>query len=91
LSDIPSFREQCGDTATYFSLENTDDLVKKLLKFSKMSREDLKTMGEKGRIRVLHNFTLPQHMEGLRTIYRDAVSDAGNALTHTFAEKELQF
>lgn len=74
LSDIVSFREQCEETASYFSLEHKTDLIDKLLNLSIMDQTALKAMGESGRLRAIHNFTLPQHMAGLRKIYAEAVS-----------------
>ena len=75
LSDIPSFREQCENTAVYFSLTDENDLPKKLLDLSKTSLEQLKAMAENGKQRAIENFTLPQHIKGLRTIYSEALSN----------------
>ena len=75
LSDIPSFREQCEDTALYFSLVDENDLHKKLLALSKTPLEQLKAMAENGKRRAIKNFTLPQHIKGLRTIYSEALSN----------------
>ncbi len=75
LSDIPSFREQCEDTAEYFSLNDANELTQKIAFISMKSGEELKAAGEKGRQRAIHNFTLPQHIEGLRKIYTAAVTD----------------
>jgi glycosyltransferase involved in cell wall biosynthesis len=72
LSDISSFREQGEDTAVYFSLTDEQDLPAQLLAFSKMPKEELKVMAEKGRQRAVQHFTLPQHVEGLRKIYTAA-------------------
>ncbi len=76
LSDIPSFREQCVDIAEYFSLEESDDFVQKLMTISAMEPDRIRAMGEKGRQRAVANFTLPQFIEGLRKIYTEAVSTA---------------
>jgi glycosyltransferase involved in cell wall biosynthesis len=73
LSDIASFREQCEDTAIYFSLTNENDLPEKLVALSKKSREELMITAEKGRQRALQHFTLPQHIEGLKNIYSEAL------------------
>ena len=75
LSDIPSFKEQCSDVASFFSLEDSNDFRQKLLAISVMSPAELKKLGEKGRQRAINNFTLPQHVEGLRKIYDDATSN----------------
>ena len=73
LSDIESFREQCGDTAVYFKLEDPADFVNKL-KALASDKSAMKQLGESGRIRVLENFTLDIHMKGLRRIYSDALT-----------------
>jgi L-malate glycosyltransferase len=73
LSDIASFREQCEDTATYFSLTDGNDLPEKLIAFSKKDKQELARMGELAKQRAVQQFTLPQHIEGLRKIYADAV------------------
>lgn len=76
LSDIPSFKEQCDGIAEFFSLEDVNDLVKKLSSLSKRSGDELKTMGEKARQKAINNFTLQQHLQGLREIYTSALQDA---------------
>jgi glycosyltransferase involved in cell wall biosynthesis len=74
LSDMSSFREQCEDTAKYFSLEDKSDFIKKLLVLRGSTKEQLEAMGELGRQRAINNFTLPQHVEGLRRIYTAAIA-----------------
>jgi len=73
LSDIVSFKEQCQDTATYFSLANEKDLQNKLIQLSKTTTEELNIVGERARQRVIKNFTLPEHIEALRDIYTAAL------------------
>ncbi|RYE50288.1 MAG: glycosyltransferase, partial [Sphingobacteriales bacterium] len=51
LSDIPSFREQCGDYALYFDLENPQSLANKILLLHQ-NPSLLKNMAEKGRLFV---------------------------------------
>ena len=75
LSDIPSFKEQCEGLAEYFSLTDVNDLSQKIKKFSLETQAALKEKGEKLRQRAISNFTLAQHIDGLRKIYRDAVTD----------------
>jgi glycosyltransferase involved in cell wall biosynthesis len=70
VSDISSFREQCADTAQYYSLENTDDVVAKL---RQMKGASLGEMGEAAYKRVVNNFTLAHHMDGLRKIYSEVM------------------
>lgn len=72
LSDIASFREQCEDTAAYFSLQDAQSLPQQLMAFSKKSNEALAGIAAAGRQRALQYFTLPQHVAGLRKIYSEA-------------------
>ena len=74
LSDIPSFREQCEETATYFSLSDENDLPRAIIELSKKSPAELTLMGEKGKQRAVQNYTLPQHISGLRSIYEEALN-----------------
>lgn len=74
LSDIASFREQCENTAEYFSLSDVNDFNSQLLQLSQKSSEELVAMGQKAKQRAVVNFTLPQHIEGLRKIYADALA-----------------
>jgi len=73
LSDIPSFREQCGDTAEYFSLTDENQFVEKLKNLSS-DKLRLKELGSIARQRVLANFTLEHHMKGLRNIYQETLN-----------------
>ncbi len=73
LSNIESFREQCNDTATYFSLTDTNDLTQKLVAFNKKSVEELLQISNKAKQRAVDNFTLPKHIEGLKKIYNQAI------------------
>ena len=75
LSDTPSFREQCGDTAIYFSLTNPDDFVEKFRKL-KSDPAQMKNLGAAARDRVLNNFTLEHHMEIIREVYKEALGTA---------------
>lgn len=70
ISDIESFREQCEDTAEYFSLDNVDDFVLKLKTLS-ADKNRLVELSANGKDRVLQNFTLEKHMSGLRKIYSE--------------------
>jgi len=73
LSDIPSFREQCEDTAVYFDLGNIDDCVEKIKGFS-ADKMLLEKMGGLAKERAVHNFTLAHHMAGLREIYSEVLN-----------------
>jgi len=72
LSDIPSFREQCEETAVYFSLDTINDFAVKL-KTLASDRDKLLKMGTESRERIINNFTLEHHMNGLREIYEEAL------------------
>ena len=73
LSDIPSFKEQCEDNAWYFSLSDAKDLADKIVLLSTVDKAVLYEKGEAGRQRAVNNFTLPQHIAGLRNIYNDSL------------------
>jgi L-malate glycosyltransferase len=75
LSDIPTFREQCADTAIYFSLNSIDDFVNKL-KQLRDNKEQLKQLAISGNKRALQNFTLDHHLAVLRKIYSEVLSKA---------------
>jgi L-malate glycosyltransferase len=72
LSDIPSFREQCADTAVFFNLNSTDDFINKL-KMLAADKEQRNKLVVTARQRVLDHFTLEHHMQGLRKIYTDTL------------------
>ena len=73
LSDIKSFREQCKETAAYFALDNVDDLISKI-KMLSTNKNKLVEMGSLAKERVMENFTLPAHMQGLRNIYSEVLT-----------------
>jgi glycosyltransferase involved in cell wall biosynthesis len=73
LSDIRSFREQGDSTAVYFDLNNVDDFIDKL-KMLSADEQQLHSMGVAAYERVKNNFTLEQHMEGLKKIYRETLN-----------------
>ncbi len=79
LSDISSFREQCDGIAEFFSLDNVKDCVQKISVISGKSRAELNERGERARQRVIDNFTLPRHLEGMRKIYTAALQDEDSA------------
>lgn len=78
LSDISSFREQCDGVAEFFSLSNNDDLVQKILAFSQKTKAELKAVGEKSRQKAVSEYTLEQHLEGLRKIYAEALQETNS-------------
>ena len=73
LSDIRSFREQCENTAEYFKLNDVKDFTEKLNALA-LDKKHLHELAEAGHERAVNNFTLEQHMQGLRKIYSE-VSD----------------
>lgn len=77
VSDITSFREQCENTAVYFNLDNKNDFVEKLKKMS-IDKNYLNQLGEAAHERAVNNFTLEQHMEGLRKIYTEVLTFNSN-------------
>lgn len=72
LSDIKSFREQCDNTAVYFDLNDVNDFIKKLEKLSD-DTERLLQLGQAAHDRAINNYTLEQHMQGLRKIYTEVL------------------
>jgi glycosyltransferase involved in cell wall biosynthesis len=72
LSDIESFREQCESTAEYFELTDINQYVSKL-KLLSSNPDKLDEMGNAAKQRVLTNFTLEHHLEGLRKIYTETL------------------
>lgn len=74
LSDNASFREQCENNAWYFSLSDMNDLAGKIILLSEMDKRILNERAEAGRQRAINNFTLRQHIAGLRSIYTEALT-----------------
>lgn len=75
LSDNASFREQCEDNAWYFSLSDVNDLARKIVLLSQADKQQLFEKAEAGRQRAINNFTLRQHITGLRNIYSEALAE----------------
>lgn len=73
LSDIESFKEQCGDTAVYYSLNNVNDFIAQLKKLQS-DKKLLIDLSIKAYNRVINNFTLDHHMKRLRNIYQESLS-----------------
>ena len=73
LSDIPSFREQCADTAMYFDLNNVAGFVQKIKTIAADKNLQAK-MGLAAKERAVNNFTLEKYMAGLREIYLAALN-----------------
>lgn len=79
LTNIASFKEQCDDTAAYYKLNCKNDFVMQLLAL-KNNRQQLTFLGRNSRKRALDNFTLQQHIAGLKSIYSNALAEAMPAL-----------
>jgi len=73
LSDIPSFKEQCDDTAIYFPLNDITKTAERIIALSETNPHILIQKGAAAKQRVIDNFTLEQHIFGLRKIYNEAV------------------
>lgn len=74
LSNIPTFAEQCDDTAVYFSLNDVNDLAEKIEALKNDPRR-LQQIASAGKNRVLQYFTLDHHMATLRKIYKEILKD----------------
>jgi len=72
LSDISSFKEQCEDTAAYYKLNDEKDFIMQLLSL-KNNRQQLTFLARNSRKRALCNYTLQQHLQGLKSIYSNAL------------------
>jgi glycosyltransferase involved in cell wall biosynthesis len=74
VSDIRSFREQCEDTAVYFDVGDPIDFTHKLNELAS-NPNHLQKLGTMAKDRAINNYTLEQHMEGLRKIYAETLSE----------------
>jgi glycosyltransferase involved in cell wall biosynthesis len=75
LSSIPTFVEQCSDSAMYFELSHAGVPA---LQIESMMRkpEKLEKMAEEGYKRVMEAFTLEHHLAKLRSIYASILTPA---------------
>lgn len=73
LSNIPSFREQCEDSAIYFDLDNPEDFVQKLIRLM-ADKTQMETLGMKGYYRMNHNFTFSYHLEQIKALYETEIA-----------------
>jgi glycosyltransferase involved in cell wall biosynthesis len=85
LTDIPSFKEQCDDTAAYYKLNSVNDFNMQLLSL-KNNQQQLTFLGRNSRKRALDNFTLQKHMAGLKAIYSNALAELQPAVKLSFAK-----
>ncbi len=73
VTDIASFKEQCGNTACYFVPNNIEDFLEKILML-KDNHEMLLTFSGEAKKRVRDNFTIAKHIEKLKEIYAGETS-----------------
>ena len=73
LSDIPSFREQCSDSAVYFDTSDPGDFAAKLEQLL-ADKNQLQALGNMGYNRMIHNFTLSHHIQQLELVYESAIN-----------------
>ena len=85
LSDIVSFKEQCDDTATYYKLNDTHDFTSRLLAL-KNNQQQLQFLRIACKQRVLENYTLQKHMQQLKTIYSNALTELQPRIALSFAK-----
>lgn len=85
LTDIPSFKEQCDDTAAYYKLNSTTDFISQLQSL-KNNRQQLTFLGRNSRKRALDNYTLQKHMDGLKAIYSSVLAEMQPVLKLSFAK-----
>ncbi len=73
LSDIVSFKEQCGDTALYFNLENEASFSKQI-NYLRQNKTASDLLRNEAFSRVKNKYTLPIYMTDLRKIYIESTS-----------------
>jgi glycosyltransferase involved in cell wall biosynthesis len=74
LSNIPSFKEQCGNNAIYFNLDNEDDFVSQL-HFLINNKKLQQQMVANAKNSVINNYTLQHHIDNLRAIYTEGLQN----------------
>lgn len=72
LTDIPSFQEQCEETACYFEQGNVADFITQLQQL-RNNETLLHALGKAAKERVLNRYTFPHHLVQLRAIYQQAL------------------
>lgn len=72
LSDIPSYKEQCGDAAVFYKLNNEDDFIDKL-KFSISNPILLRNNIQKGIERVDDLFRFENYIHQLKALYSKSI------------------
>ncbi|MCC6258645.1 MAG: glycosyltransferase [Chitinophagaceae bacterium] len=69
LSDIPSFREQCGNTALYFPVGNARALAKEIGAAENLMK-NYESRAQLAQQRVRDNFSLENHLLAIRNLYQ---------------------
>ena len=72
LSDIPSYKEQCGDAAVFYKLNNEDDFIDKL-KSSISNPILLRNNIQKGVERVEDLFKIENYIDQLKALYSKTI------------------
>jgi len=70
VSNIPAFREVCGDTAIYFNPQDADDIAKKLIEVSKLSKDKRENLIKKGK-EILPKFSWSKMAKQTLGIYEE--------------------
>jgi len=73
LTDIPSFQEQCEETACYFEQGNVADFIAQLQSL-RNNENLLHSLGAAAQERVLARYTYRQHLQQLKAIYLQSLS-----------------
>jgi len=73
LSDIPSFREQSNDAASFFALKDLNSLKEILIRAIDHPDESI-ALAEKGFNRFSENFTLEHYVRNLVSIYDSVIT-----------------
>ena len=72
LTDIPSFKEQCEDTACYYEVNNTNDFIDKL-KFVISHPDIIESNSQNAIKRVEKFYKLENYTEQLKKIYAQSI------------------
>lgn len=73
ISNIPAFKEVCDENAIYFNPQDADDIAKKLIQVSKLSKPEREKIIEKGK-EIVKKFSWNKMAKQTLDIYSSAVS-----------------
>lgn len=73
VSNIPAFREVCGDGAIYFNPQDADDIAKKLIEVSKLTKQEREKIIKKGKT-ILSKFSWSKMAKQTLKIYESSLS-----------------